>query len=170
MVRGRRAVVLVVAQLACVGVAGCTDGGPAPPSESSSPTLTSTETPEPTEPPTETISCFRDVRPVPIPPDLRELPFPDRTTVYDVEERGDAGVVLTAVSSLSFRVAALQMRSRYLAPPFTIVGSNQSETGFGANWNGRTISGRFEVVDLAPDCPGDTEVQILWTPAGGLAE
>ncbi len=150
--------------------AGCDEDDPGPPGASSEPTTPATESATPTETPTELDRCFDDVTVVPLPTELVDLPFPDRTKVYRVEVRGDNGVISTGVTDQSFRTTASQMRFRYQERPFTIVGFDKNEVALGANWTGRSTSGRWVVEDITPICPGDTEVTILWTSAGGLAD
>lgn len=110
--------------------------------------------------------CFADVREAQVPAVLNNLAFPDRTVVYDVDEHGDNGIVLTGVTDTAFRASAAQMRARYTDPPFEVVGYDTAESALGANWSGPSISGRWVVSDISATCRGDTEVKILWTSQG----
>lgn len=166
MLRRRPAATAVgaVAGLAAL-MAGAGCGG-----DSRSATPTDQPPTSPPETPTQVDRCYPDVTVTPVPEQLEDLPLPDRTKVYVVEERGDNGVIITGVTDQPFRSSASLMRARYREPPFTIVGYDRNATAFGANWTGRSISGRWVLTDITPLCPGDTEVKILWTSAGGQAD
>lgn len=147
---------------------------PGPPAESTDeaasgssdlPTELPTET-EPVEDPTERVPCARDVTEVKIPPVLSNLSYPDRTIVYDVEVLGENGIRVTGVSDLRFSAAREQMRIGYSKLPFEIVDEDRGLTAFAANWTGPSITGRWLVTDISEECPGNTEVRILWTPDG----
>jgi len=154
-----------------MALAGCTDDEP-----SASPTDASTSTStEPTEPPTATedvtaspYGCYLHARSEMVPPELSNLAYPDHTVIHEVEVRGDSGVLLTGVTDLRFRAAVGQMRQQYSDPPFEIVGEEDVEDdGKAANWTGPSVSGRWVITDISEACPGNTEVKVLWTSAGG---
>lgn len=152
-----------------MALAGCTDDEP-----SASPTDASTST-EPTEPPTATedataspYGCYLHAESEPVPPELSNLSYPANTVIHEVEVRGDSGVLLTGVTDLRFRAAVGQMRQQYSDPPFEIVGEEDVEDdGKAANWTGPSVSGRWVITDISEACPGNTEVKVLWTSAGG---
>lgn len=172
MTRTRRATAAVAVLTMCLAAAGCGTDDPGPPSsteEQTSPTPpTTTEQSSPTTEPTTASGCFEDMTSEAIPPELSNVSFPDRTIVYDVDVRGDNGVLLTGVTNLLFRAAVYQMRESYSDPPFGIIGTDEGEDAVGANWSGPGISGRWVISDISAVCPGDTEVKILWTSGGSL--
>lgn len=154
--------------VASLVLAACTEDGSTPPDDGGDSAATA-ETP--TEPPTETPTdvppvCSRSAEEVSIPPEMGNLVFPERTVIFDVDERGDNGVVLTGVTDLLYRAAAAQMRRLYSSPPFSILDLDEIEGALGAVWLGPSISGRWQVTDISDTCPGDTEVRVLWTSAG----
>jgi hypothetical protein len=158
--------------VASLSLTACSGDGPAPPDDGGDATAT-TETPTatPTETPTETPTdvspvCYPAAEEVSIPPEMGNLLFPERTVIFNVDERGDNGVVLTGVTDLLYRAAASQMRKRYSSPPFSILDLDEIEGALGAVWLGPSISGRWQVTDISESCPGDTEVRVLWTSAG----
>ncbi len=177
MTRVRPAAVLPAVLVACLAAGACTADGSPPaeagggPEGTATPEASSTRptgpasTTLPTDGPTPT-GCYADVRSKRVPPELANLSYPDDTIVHNVDIRGDNGILLTGVTDLPFRRALRQMRQRYSDPPFGIVGTEDVEGGIGANWTGPSISGRWVVTDISALCPGDTEVQILWTSAG----
>ena len=174
MTNARRAVAAAGSMVACLALWGCSE------SDGATTTTPSTETPStPSEPADETTptepsdgdsptqpQCFDDVTGAAIPPELSNLTYPDLTIVYSVEVRGDNGVLVTGVTNELFHSAVRQMRVSYQEPPFSIVGTEEGDTAYGATWDGPSISGRWEVSDIASVCPGDTQVRILWTADG----
>ena len=173
MSRSHPAAAMLAVVAALGAVAGCTDDEPSTsPTDFSTSTSTSTE---PTEPPTATedataspYGCYLHAESEPVPPELSNLSYPANTVIHEVEVRGDSGVLLTGVTDLRFRAAVGQMRQQYSDPPFEIVGEEDTEDdGKAANWTGPSVSGRWVITDISEACPGNTEVKVLWTSAGG---
>ncbi len=171
MTRPRRTAAAAAVLAGSLGAAGCTDDEQLPDGPTAvqstaangEPT-TSPTTPSATDPAAQ--ECYTDAEEERFPPALNNLSFPDRTIIYDVEVRGDNGILLTGVTDVLFRASAFQMRQRYSDPPFEIIGFDEGDTELGANWSGPSISGRWVVSDLSPTCPGDTQVTMLWTSQG----
>ena len=171
MMRAHHAVATLATVAGLVVVAGCTDDEPSDPaatdgtSATTEPTGTSAPTVDGTAAPQ---GCYLHARSERVPPELSNLSYPDNTVVHEVDVRGDSGVLLTGVTDRRFRAALVQLRQQYSDPPFEIVGEEETDDGgMAANWTGPSISGRWLVTDISEACPGNTEVTILWTSAGG---
>lgn len=173
MTNARRAVAAAGSLVTCLALWGCSESDGATATTPS--TETPTASPEPDDEPTASepssasptqAACFDDVTGAAIPPELSNLMYPDLTIVYNVDVRGDNGVMVTGVTSELFQTAVRQMRLSYQAPPFSIVSTAEGDTAYGATWEGPSISGRWEVSDISSVCPGNTQVRILWTADG----
>ena len=171
MTRTHTAAALLAVVMGLGALMGCTGDEPADPESTSgtSATTESTETPIPTVDGTAAPqACYLHARSEMVPPELSNLAYPNNTVIHEVDVRGDAGVLLTGVTDLRFRAAVAQLRQQYSDPPFEVVGEEETDDGgMAANWTGPSISGRWLVTDISAACPGDTEVTILWTSAGG---
>ncbi|MDQ3591364.1 MAG: hypothetical protein M3386_00455 [Actinomycetota bacterium] len=147
---------------------GSTEETPKPPEPGDGGTG-STEPPaddDATTEPAPDVGCSKDVTETKIPAELSNLSYPDRTVVYRVEVLGENGVRVIGVTDLAYHVAREQMRRSYSRSPFDIVDEDRGVTAFGANWTGPSITGRWVVSNISEVCPGDTEVEILWTADG----
>jgi len=169
MTRVRPAATTLALVAGLAALAGCTDDEPSVPPPETSTTTEPTETPTATEDITASpYGCYLHAESEPVPPELSNLSYPANTVIHEVEVRGDSGVLLTGVTDLRFRAAVGQMRQQYSDPPFEIVGEEDVEDdGKAANWTGPSVSGRWVITDISEACPGNTEVKVLWTSAGG---
>jgi hypothetical protein len=108
-------------------------------------------------------TCSEDASSVPTPygaqfPD--EWPFPPGTTVYDVEDRGDQGTIVTAVSTAPFREILDFLNDDVVARGFRVESGETEAHDAEAEWTGRGHHGRWAIRESA-QCPGETVIQVL---------
>jgi len=87
-------------------------------------------------------------------------PFPPGTTVYDVEDRGDQGTILTAISTAPFQSILDFLNHDVVDAGFTITSGESEEHDAEAEWTGHEHRGRWAIRKSA-HCPGETVVQVL---------
>ncbi len=91
--------------------------------------------------------------------------FPPRTTPFAYEDAGEAGVVVTAVSSTPFRDVLDYLNHDAVAAGFRITDGETEEHDAEANWTAGQHDGRWTIRESAT-CPGETVIQVLAYPAG----
>ena len=94
----------------------------------------------------------------------RDFPFPPDTTVYDVEDRSGAGVIVTAISSAPFQQILDFLNHDAVDAGFEVTEGETEEHDAEANWKSDQQVGRWAIRESA-DCPGETVIQVLATPA-----
>ena len=87
-------------------------------------------------------------------------PFPPRTTVYDVEDRGDQGTIVTAVSTAPFETILHFLNHDVVSAGFAIESGETEEHDAEAEWEGNGHRGRWAIRESA-QCPGETVIQVL---------
>jgi hypothetical protein len=87
-------------------------------------------------------------------------PFPAQTTVYDVEDRGDQGTIVTAISTAPFQQILDFLNHDVVAAGFRIESGETEKHDAEAEWVGNGHRGRWAIRESAP-CPGETVVQVL---------
>lgn len=92
-----------------------------------------------------------------------DWPFPPRTTVYNVEDRGGDGTVVTGISSAEFKTILGFMNHRVVDVGFAIEQGETEEHDAEAEWEGNGFRGRWAIKESA-DCPGETLIQVLSAP------
>ena len=85
--------------------------------------------------------------------------FPPETTVYDVEDRGETGVIVTGVSSLPFQQILDYLNKDAVAAGFKVTEGETEDHDAEANWDSGDQQGRWAIRESA-DCPGETVVQV----------
>jgi hypothetical protein len=90
--------------------------------------------------------------------------FPPGTTVYDVEDRDETGVIVTAVTSTAFQDVLDFLNKEEVAAGFAITGGETEEHDAEANWKSDEQTGRWAIRESA-QCPGETVIQVLASPA-----
>ena len=108
-------------------------------------------------------TCAADAQAVPTPyggqfPD--GWPFPAGTTVYDVEDRGDQGTIVTAISTAPFQEILDFLNKDVVAAGFKVESGETEEHDAEAEWAGNGHRGRWAIRESAT-CPGETVVQVL---------
>lgn len=87
-------------------------------------------------------------------------PFPPGTTVYDVEDRGEDGTIVTAVSTASFTTILDYLNHEVVAAGFAIESGETEEHDAEAEWRGNGHRGRWAIRESA-QCAGETVIQVL---------
>ena len=86
-------------------------------------------------------------------------PFPPQTTVYNVEDRGETGVIVTGISSLPFKQILDFLNHDAVDAGFEVTSGETEEHDAEANWSSGDQQGRWAIRESA-DCPGETVVQV----------
>lgn len=113
-------------------------------------------------------TCAADAKAAPTPyggqfPD--GWPFPPGTTVYDVEDRGAQGTILTAVSTTSFQEILAFLNHDVVAQGFRVESGETEAHDAEAEWTGNGHRGRWAIRESAT-CPGETVIQVLAATSG----
>jgi hypothetical protein len=87
-------------------------------------------------------------------------PFPADTTVYDVEDRGDQGTIVTAISTAPFQTILDFLNHDVVAAGFRVESGETEEHDAEAEWEGNGHRGRWAIRESG-ECPGETVVQVL---------
>jgi len=108
-------------------------------------------------------TCAADAKPVGTPyggqfPE--GWPFPTGTTVYDVEDRGDQGTIVTAISTSPFKTILDFLNDDVAAAGFEVESGETEEHDAEAEWEGNGHRGRWAIRESG-DCPGETVIQVL---------
>jgi hypothetical protein len=88
-----------------------------------------------------------------------DFPLPEGTVVYNVEDRGEDGVIATGVTSLPFDDVLEAMNASEEAG-FQITSGETEEDDAEANWTGNGYVGRWAIKKSAT-CAGETVIQLL---------
>ena len=94
----------------------------------------------------------------------QEFPFPPQTTVYDYEDRGDTGAIVTGITSAPFKDVLDHLNHAAVDAGFAITEGETEEHDAEANWTSQEYRGRWAIRESAT-CPGETVVQVLAAPA-----
>ena len=89
--------------------------------------------------------------------------FPVDTTVYDVEDRGSTGVIVTAVSSAPFGEILDFLNTDEEANGFKVTEGETEDNDAEASWEATDYTGRWTIQKSAT-CGGETVMQVLATP------
>lgn len=86
--------------------------------------------------------------------------FPPETTVYNYEDRGGSGTIVTGISSADFKTLLAYLNKDMAAAGFKIENGETEEHDAEAEWEGNGYRGRWAIRESA-QCPGETVVQVL---------
>ncbi|MEO5652317.1 MAG: hypothetical protein ABIN79_11600 [Marmoricola sp.] len=89
-----------------------------------------------------------------------DFPFPDQTIVYDAEDRGEQGVILTGISKLPFKDVLAALNGPAQDAGFKITEGETEDHDAEANWTGNGYRGRWAIRESG-SCQGETVVQVL---------
>jgi len=156
----RRAAAPLGAAVLLVALAGCGGGPEAGHEKSGEPGL---------ENAADRTTCAADAKTVPTPyggqfPDA--WPFPSGTTVYDVEDRGAQGTIVTAISTAPFTSILGFLNHDVVARGFRVESGETEEHDAEAEWEGNGHRGRWAIRESA-SCPGETVIQVLAATSSG---
>jgi hypothetical protein len=109
----------------------------------------------------DTETCVKEATAVTSTPDgyPASFPLPAGTVVFNVEDRGEDGVIATGVTATPFDdvLAAMNAAKR---SGFAITSGETEEDDAEANWTGNGFVGRWAITKSAT-CPGETVIQLL---------
>ncbi len=94
-----------------------------------------------------------------------EWTFPDDTTVYDVEDRGSTGIIVTAVSTAPFEEILDFLNTEAEANGFNVTEGETEDDDAEANWEATDYTGRW-TIQKSGTCDGETVMQVLATAVG----
>jgi hypothetical protein len=89
-----------------------------------------------------------------------DWPFPPETTVYNAEDRGADGTIVTGVSSSDLKTILDFMNHEVVDAGFAIEKGETEEHDAEAEWKGNSFHGRWAIRESA-ECPGETVIQVL---------
>ena len=89
----------------------------------------------------------------------RDWPFPAKTVVFNSEDRGADGTIVTAISSTPFEQILAFMNHDVVRGGFKIEKGETEEHDAEAEWEGNGYRGRWAIRESA-QCPGETVIQV----------
>ncbi|HEY3561193.1 MAG TPA: hypothetical protein VGL05_27200 [Kribbella sp.] len=89
------------------------------------------------------------------------LPLPPMAVIFHLEDRGRDGLVVSAVTTTSFKDVLAAMNAGYSVDGFKITGGETEKHDAEANWTGDGYRGRWAIREIGAQCPGETLVSIL---------
>jgi hypothetical protein len=95
-----------------------------------------------------------------------DWPFPDRTVVFDAEDRGADGTIVSAVSSAPFGDILDFLNHDVVDAGFRIEKGETEDRDAEAEWEGNGFRGRWAIRESA-QCDGETVIQVLSERAAG---
>jgi hypothetical protein len=106
-------------------------------------------------------TCVDDATQVTSTPDgfPADFPLPSGTVVFNVEDRGEDGVIATGVTATAFDDVLDAMNAAKQAG-YRVTSGETEEDDAEANWTGHGYVGRWAIKKSAT-CPGETVVQLL---------
>jgi hypothetical protein len=107
-------------------------------------------------------TCLADASQVSGLPDgfPKDFPFPDKTVVFDTEDRGSDGVIATGITSLPFKQVLAALNGPAQDAGFKVTNGETEEHDAEANWAGNGYRGRWAIRESGT-CDGETVVQVL---------
>lgn len=93
-------------------------------------------------------------------------PFPSGTTVYDVEDRGEQGTIVTGVSTAPFKEILDFLNHDVVDAGFEVESGETEAHDAEAEWAGNGHRGRWAIRESA-HCPGETVIQVLAAESSG---
>ena len=109
----------------------------------------------------DTSTCVKDAQPVTSTPDgyPADFPLPDGTVVFNIEDRGQDGVIATGVTRTPFDEVLASMNAAAKSG-FEVTTGETEEDDAEANWTGQGFTGRWAIKKSA-SCAGETVIQLL---------
>lgn len=89
-----------------------------------------------------------------------DWPFPPDTVVFNAEDRGDDGTIVTGISSAEFSSLLDFMNTEVVGAGFATERGETEEHDAEAEWKGNGFRGRWAIRESAK-CPGETVIQVL---------
>lgn len=91
-----------------------------------------------------------------------DWPFPPKTVVFNAEDRGADGAIVTGISSAEFGTILDFMNSEVVGAGFATEKGETEDHDAEAEWKGNGFRGRWAIRESAK-CPGETVIQVLST-------
>jgi hypothetical protein len=113
-------------------------------------------------------TCAKDATAAPTPYGAgfpQDWPFPPQTTVFNVEDRGEAGTIASAVTRTSFKQVLAFMNKKVVGAGFETESGETEEHDAEAEWDGNGYRGRWAIRESGT-CPGETVLQVVSVKAG----
>jgi hypothetical protein len=88
------------------------------------------------------------------------FPFPPTTVIYHAEDRGQAGVIVTAVSADPFHKVLRFLNHDAVAAGFKVTSGETEEHDAEANWTAASYTGRWAIRESGT-CPAQTLIQVV---------
>ncbi len=89
-----------------------------------------------------------------------DWPFPPDTVVFNAEDRGSDGTIVTGISSAELASILDFMNSQVVGAGFATEKGETEEHDAEAEWKGNGFRGRWAIRESAK-CPGETVIQVL---------
>jgi hypothetical protein len=107
-------------------------------------------------------TCVADAQQVSDFPDgyPTSFPMPDGTVLYNVEDRGEEGVVTTGVTTTAFKDVLSALNGPAQKAGFTVTDGETEAHDAEANWSGSGYTGRWAIRESS-SCAGETVIQLL---------
>ncbi|HWJ81220.1 MAG TPA: hypothetical protein VNS55_03195 [Nocardioides sp.] len=91
-----------------------------------------------------------------------DWPWPEGTVVYDAEDRGDYGVVVSAATTTPFSDVLDFLNTDVQQAGYVVTTGETEERDAEADWEGEGFRGRW-AIRTSSSCPGETTIQVLST-------
>jgi hypothetical protein len=114
-------------------------------------------------------TCAADAQAVPTPYGAQfpeDWPFPPGTIVYDVEDRGAQGTIVTAISTAPFKTILDFLNRDVVGQGFRVESGETEAHDAEAEWEGDGHRGRWAIRESA-QCPDETVIQVLAAESSG---
>jgi len=89
-----------------------------------------------------------------------DWPFPSRTVVFNAEDRGSDGTIVTAVSATRFKEILRFMNHDVVDAGYKVKEGETEEHDAEAEWEGNGYRGRWAIRESS-SCRGETVIQVL---------
>lgn len=89
-----------------------------------------------------------------------DFPLPPGTTVYNVDDRGADGIVVTGVTATPFRRVLNTLNTQLPARGFTLEDGETEPHDAESDWTAPGYTGRWAIRELS-ECSGDTLVNVV---------
>ena len=91
-----------------------------------------------------------------------DWPWPGQSVVFNVEDRGDDGIIASAVTALPFQDVLAFLNGPVSDAGFVVSEGETEEHDAEANWSGNGYRGRWAIKESST-CAGETVIQVLST-------
>jgi hypothetical protein len=107
-------------------------------------------------------TCVADAKPVgDLPAGFpADFPFPDGSVVYNAQDRGQDGVIVSAITTSSLKDVLAALNGPAQKAGFKVTSGETEDHDAEANWSGNGYRGRWAIKDSAT-CQGEVSIQVL---------